>query len=242
MWLNKLFSWWSAKTKYVLHLHCLYYYWFCYENGKENLFVVLFRRVQIQNKENADVQIHKHWTKIWVRSRIRIRHWINGKARIRFWFWITHFTLNSVLTIHFNWLWTCQSLSSYFATFGKVKSLLTTLLTWGKSKIKLTTKFCWEKLDVWAFLLCFFWMLRHPVFWFTSLFLTQSVRLPLVTYPSLCSTCVTYRISCHTIGHWVLSTQPLPREAEGFPRGERHFNHVPPLTYLIYLSPKEVCW
>ena len=30
----------------------------------------------------------------------------------------------------------------------------------------------------------------------------------------------------------------LPREAEDFPRGDRHFKHVPPLTYLIYLSPK----
>ena len=158
VWLNKLFRWWSAKTKYALHLHCLYYYWFCYENGKENLFAVLFRRVQIQNKENADVQIHEHWTKIWVRARIRIRHWINGKARIRFWFWIIHVTLNSVLTIHFNWLWTRQKLSSYFAAFGKVKSLLTTLLTWGKSKIKLTTKLPWEKLDVWAFLLFFFFL------------------------------------------------------------------------------------
>ena len=32
----------------------------------------------------------------------------------------------------------------------------------------------------------------------------------------------------------------LPREAEDFPRGDRHFKHVPLLTYLIYLSPKEL--
>ena len=32
----------------------------------------------------------------------------------------------------------------------------------------------------------------------------------------------------------------LPREAEGFPRDDRHFKHVLPLTYLIYLSPKEL--
>ena len=31
----------------------------------------------------------------------------------------------------------------------------------------------------------------------------------------------------------------LPREVEVFPRGDRHFKHVPLLTYLIYLSPKE---
>ena len=31
----------------------------------------------------------------------------------------------------------------------------------------------------------------------------------------------------------------LLKEAEDFPRGDRHFKYVPPLTYLIYLSPKE---
>ena len=38
--------------------------------------------------------------------------------------------------------------------------------------------------------------------------------------------------------HWSLTL--LPREVENFPRGYRHFKHVPPLTYLIYLSPKEL--
>ena len=61
---------------------------------------------------------------------------------------------------------------------------------------------------------------------------TQSVRLPLVTYLSLSSTCVTYRTPCHSIGHQVLPTQPLPREAEDFPRGGNHSEHVPLLTYL----------
>ena len=32
----------------------------------------------------------------------------------------------------------------------------------------------------------------------------------------------------------------LPREAKDFPRGDRHFKHVPLLTYLIYLSPKDL--
>ena len=32
----------------------------------------------------------------------------------------------------------------------------------------------------------------------------------------------------------------LPKEAEDFPRGEKHFKRVPLLTYLIYLSPKEL--
>ena len=61
-------------------------------------------------------------------------------------------------------------------------------------------------------------------------FPTQSVMLPLVTYPSLCSTCVTYRTLCHAIGHQVLPTQPLPREVEDFPRSDKHFKHVPPPT------------
>ena len=65
-------------------------------------------------------------------------------------------------------------------------------------------------------------------------FPTQSVRLPLVTYPSLCGTCMTYRTLCHAIGHQVLSTQPLPREVEDFPRGDKYFKHVPPPTYLSY--------
>ena len=71
-----------------------------------------------------------------------------------------------------------------------------------------------------------------------SPFPTRSVRLPLVIYPSLCSTCVTYRTLCHAIGHQVFPTQPLPREVEDFLRGDKYFKHVPPPTYLIYFSPK----
>ena len=29
----------------------------------------------------------------------------------------------------------------------------------------------------------------------------------------------------------------IPREAEDFPRGDKHFKHVPPPTNLIYISP-----
>ena len=68
-------------------------------------------------------------------------------------------------------------------------------------------------------------------------FPTQSVRLHLVTYPSLCSTCVTYRMPCHAIGHLAFPTQPLPMEAEGFPRGDNHSKHMPLLTYLAWLQP-----
>ena len=66
---------------------------------------------------------------------------------------------------------------------------------------------------------------------------TQPTRLSLVTYPSLCSTCMTYRTPCHSIGHQVVPTQPLPREAEDFPRGGKHSKHVPLLTYLARLQP-----
>ena len=34
-------------------------------------------------------------------------------------------------------------------------------------------------------------------------------------------------------------THLIPREAEDFPRGDKHFKHVPPPTYLIYLSLKD---
>ena len=62
----------------------------------------------------------------------------------------------------------------------------------------------------------------------------------MVTYPSLSSTYVTYGTLCHATGHQMLPTLTLPREEEDFPRGDRHFKHVPQLTYLIYLSPKEI--
>ena len=34
----------------------------------------------------------------------------------------------------------------------------------------------------------------------------------------------------------------IPREAEDFPRGNRHCKHAPPPTYLICLSPKGQYW
>ena len=130
------------------------------------------------------------------------------------------------------------------------------------------------------------WMLRQHLFFWSGclsiqffnlpLPLTQSVRPPMATYSSLCSTCVTYGMPCHARGHqvllhppchpslsrglspvfythFILSAQPstewfttypttlfLPREAEDFPRVDKHFKHVPPPTYLIYLPPKDL--
>ena len=63
-------------------------------------------------------------------------------------------------------------------------------------------------------------------------FSTQSVGLPLITYPSLCSTFMTYRSPCHASGHQVLPTQSLPMEAEDFPRDGKHSKHVLLLKYL----------
>ena len=86
-----------------------------------------------------------------------------------------------------------------------------------------------------------YWLPKHPVFLFT-LALTQSVRLPMVTYASLCSPCVTYGTLCHATGHQVLPTLatallPIPRGAEDFPRGANHSKHVPLSTYLAWLQP-----
>ena len=50
-------------------------------------------------------------------------------------------------------------------------------------------------------LLFVYWLPKHPVFWFTTLFSIQLVRPPLVTYSSLCSTCVIYGTSCHARCH-----------------------------------------
>ena len=111
-----------------------------------------------------------------------------------------------------------KKLSGYFADFEQVKTFATPL---GESGCLGNSYFT-------------YWLPKHPVFWFT---LTQSVRLPMVTYPSLCSPCVTYGTLCHAIGHQVLPTQPLPREAEDFPRGDNHSKHVPLPTYLAWLQP-----
>ena len=47
---------------------------------------------------------------------------------------------------------------------------------------------------------------------------TQLVRPSSATYPSLCSTCVTYGTPCHAIGHQLLPTQPCYHKCYGFDR------------------------
>ena len=64
-------------------------------------------------------------------------------------------------------------------------------------------------------LLFAYWLSKHPVSWFTTLYLTQSVTPPLATYTSLCSACVTYRTSCHAGSHRHFPPT-LYRECYGF--------------------------
>ena len=78
----------------------------------------------------------------------------------------------------------------------------------------------------------FFWMLRHPVFLFISLFPTQSVRPLVVTYLTLCSTSVSCRAKCLS-GHQALHTQPLPREAEDFSYGS---------AFMALASLQPICY
>ena len=103
-----------------------------------------------------------------------------------------------------------------------------------KSKRKIfLKKSCWVLFTK----LFIYWLPRHSVFWFT---LAQSVRSPLVTYPSLWSTCMTYTTSCYAIGHQTFPTQPLPRQVEDFPRGGSHSKHMPLLTCFAWLQP--ICY
>ena len=108
---------------------------------------------------------------------------------------------------------------------------VTSTLPWLLRTVKVSTS---SELYPWLLSVAYF-LFRHPVFLFTSLFLTQSVRQPLVTYPSLCSVYVTYRTPYHANSHQALSTKPLPKEADNFYRGGNHSKYVPLLTYLTWL-------
>ena len=99
------------------------------------------------------------------------------------------------------------------------------MLTLGKSKK------CW--------LFCWRWASNHftdtKVLSVILLTLNNTVRPPLVTYPSLCSTRVTYRTLCHAIGHQLLPTQPCYRECYGFERAFftlRHFLSYTPSCFF----------
>ena len=101
---------------------------------------------------------------------------------------------------------------------------------------------------LWQPLLFGYCLPKHPIFWLTSLFPTQSVRPPLATYSSLCSN-GTYRTPCHARGHWHF--QPT-LYASATDLRERFFTlrHFLPCTPFCYFqglpgprsSPLKVAW
>ena len=128
----------EIKRKCSLHLHSLYNYWFCYENGKKKLSTSLFRRVQIQIKENKDDQIHKHWIRVRFRVRVRIWHWIRVKAWVRTWFWMIDFLLFIAYVLNrqmaASWM-ACLQIIVILLTFGKSKNLILSFLLWASPKM-----------------------------------------------------------------------------------------------------------
>ena len=71
----------------------------------------------------------------------------------------------------------------------------------------------------------------------------QLVRPPLVTYPSLCSTCVTYGTLCHAIGHQLPPTQPCYRECYRFERAfftlRRFLPYTPSCFFLGFPGSRQ---
>ena len=116
------------------------------------------------------------------------------------------------------------------------------------SKIEQTTKFPWEKPDTWAFLGGLLpcvtgtspWLLR-PVKVSTSSELYPDALLFFLFFQCLG---IQFFNSLTCDLQDAMSRQRsltlLPREVEDFPRDAKHFKYVPPLTYLTYLSAKEV--
>ena len=163
-------------------------------------------------------------------------HWIRVKAWVRIWFWIA-----TLYCLCFKQIDGCfldgrfVDLShfadfgkvSYFADSGKLSRFLDGYFLDGCSLDGCFLDGCFWLL-VWKIPLGETGCLGNPYFLFNGCLsiqffsspVRQSVRSPVVTYPSLWNTCVTYGTSCHANAHQVLPTHPLPREAEDFPRGE----------------------
>ena len=88
-----------------------------------------------------------------------------------------------------------------------------------------------------------YWLPKHLVFLFT-LILTQSVRLPMVTYPSLRSTCVTYGTPCHTRGHshfhmWLAGRHATPEVTRTFNSLTCRLRDTMPRQRSLTLIPTE---
>ena len=77
--------------------------------------------------------------------------------------------------------------------------------------------------------LCFaYWLARHPVFLFISL--SRHGQLGCLWLPTPHCAALVSLTENHVMP--LVTNQPLPREAEDFPRGGNHSKHVPLLTYL----------
>ena len=102
------------------------------------------------------------------------------------------------------------------------------------SKIKLTTKLSWEKPDDWAF----FWVATLCHGHSTLASQTREGLHQLWALPQH-KAIFFFFFDCLGI-QFFNSLTLLPSEAEDFPRSERNFKHVPPLTFLTYFPPKEI--
>ena len=120
----------------------------------------------------------------------------------------------------------------FLLTLNKSKNLVVIFLTLNKLK-KLATKLPREKP-----------MHPSPILYFQPSPVQSDSRLP---HPTLFFECIGIQffnsLTCDlqdAMPHQ-RSLTLIPREVEDFPRGDRHFKHVPPPpTYLICLSPKEL--
>ena len=114
---------------------------------------------------------------------------------------------------------------------------------------KLTIKLPWKKLDAYAF----FWPWPHGTGTQLGLFRPVRVSTSSELYPDTWLFYFCFFFEC--LGIQVFnsltcdlrdimpcqrSSTFIPREAKNFPRGDRHFKHVSPLTFLMYLSPIEL--
>ena len=87
---------------------------------------------------------------------------------------------------------------------------------------------------------CFIFLVGPKAFNFLFIFffLIQSVRLSVVSFHSLYSTCATYCMLCCSSGDHILPNC-LPRGAEDISRGVKYPKHMSLPTYLAYLLPEE---
>ena len=143
-------------------------------------------------------------------------------------------------------------------TLNKQKIILQ---TFNKSK-KLTAKLQWAKPDVYALL---FFLAQPPLatslnlLWTIARFLDPFYTFSPAHRRVICYFTAPNPLECIGIQFFnsltcdLRDTMPrqrsltltltlIPREAEDFPRGDRHFKHAPLPTYLICLSPKGLYW